>query len=139
MIDLPLSPLTGSRRACSRIGTVESAEVVARRGGEAQLVADEEIEHGPGVATDRAVRFVGDDEIEVGRREELLKLVVEEQGLHGGYDNLRASPVVPVLLVDHRLKVGGEHRCEGLLGLVLQLKAIHKEQNAPHVAGTEKQ
>ena len=78
-------------------------------------------------------------EIEVGRREELLVLVVEEQGLHGGDDDLRAAPVVPVLLVDHRLKVGGQRCCEGLLGLVLQLKAIHEEQDAPYVAGTEKQ
>ena len=49
------------------------------------------------------------------------------------------APVVPVLLVDHRLVVGGQHRGEGLLGLVLQLKTIHQEQHAPHVAGTEKQ
>ena len=85
------------------------------------------------------MRFVGDDEIEVGRREQLLVLVVEQQGLHGGDDNLGAPPVVPVLFVDHRLKVGGEHGGEGFLGLVLQLKAIDEEQHAAHVAGTQKQ
>ena len=46
---------------------VELFEVIARRGGEAELVADEVVEDGAGVAADGAVRFVGDDEIEVGR------------------------------------------------------------------------
>ena len=118
---------------------VEAAQVIARRRRKAQLVADEVVEHGTGVTADRAVRFVGDDEIEVGRREELLVLVVEEQGLHGGNDNLGASPVVPVLFVDHGLIVGRQHVIEGLLGLILQLKTINQKQYAPHVARTQKQ
>ncbi len=84
-----------SRVTGAGLCAVESAQVIARRSGEAQLVANEVVEHGAGIAADRAVRFVRDDEIEVGRREELLVLVVEQQGLHGSDDNLRASPVVP--------------------------------------------
>lgn len=84
------------------------------------------------------MRFVGDDQIKVSRRKELLVFVVEKQRLHGGDDNLRASPV-SVLLVDHRLKVGGKHSRKGLLCLVLQLKAIHEKQDAPDIAGTEKE
>jgi hypothetical protein len=49
---------------------VELLQVVARRGRQPELVADEVFEHGAGVAADGAVRFVGDDEIEVGRREQ---------------------------------------------------------------------
>ena len=128
-----------ARVAGGGLGAVEPLEVVARRGGEAELVADEVVEDGAGIAADGAVRFVGDDEIEVGRREELLVLVVEEQRLHGGDDDLRASPVVAVLLVDHRLEVGGQHRGEGLLGLILQFEAIHEEQHAPGVAGAEEE
>ena len=94
-----------ARVAGGGLGLVEPLEVVARRGGEAELVADEVVEDGAGIAADGAVRFVGDDEVEVGRREELLVLVVEEQRLHGGDDDLRPPPVVAVLLVDDRLEV----------------------------------
>ena len=92
--------------AGSRVRAVEPPQVVAGRGGQDELPADEVVEHCAGVATDGAVRFVGDHQVEVGRREELLVLVVEEQRLHGGDDDLRAVPVVPVLLVDDRLEVG---------------------------------
>ena len=84
---------------------VELLEVIARRGGEAELVADEVVEHGAGVAADGAVRFVGDDEVEVGGRKELLVFVVEEQRLDGGDDDLGLAPVVAVLLVDDGLVV----------------------------------
>ena len=46
----------------------ELLEVIARRGGEAELVADEVVEDGAGIAADRTVRLVGDDEVEVGGR-----------------------------------------------------------------------
>ncbi len=121
------------------LALVESLEVVARRGGEAELVADEVVEDGAGIAADGAVRFVGDDQVEIGRREELLVLVVEQQRLDGGDDDLGAPPVVAVLLVDDRLEVGGQQRGEGLLGLVLQFEAVHQEQHAAGVAGAEEQ
>jgi hypothetical protein len=70
-----------TRIAGARIGTVEPAEVVARRGAEAEFVAHEVVEDGAGIAADGAVRFVGDDEIEVGRRKELLVFIIGEQGL----------------------------------------------------------
>ena len=133
------------RRSASRgsrvvgLGLSNLREVVAGRGGQAELVADEVVEDGAGVAADGAVRFVGDDQVEIGRREELLVLVVEEQRLHRGDDDLRAPPVVAVLLVDHRLEVGGQQRGEGLLGLILQFEAIHQEQHAPGVAGAEEE
>ena len=136
---------SSSRRSASRgsrvvgFALVEPLEVVARRGGQAELVADEVVEDGAGVAADGAVRFVGDDQVEVGRREELLVLVVEQQRLHGGDDDLRPPPVVAVLLVDDRLEVGGEQRDEGLLGLVLQFEPVHEEQHAPGIAGAEEE
>ena len=83
--------------------------------------------------------FVGDDEVEIGRREEPLVLVVEEQRLDGGDDDLGAPPVVAVLLVDDRLEVGGEQRAESLLGLIFQFEAVHQEENAAGVAGAQKQ
>ena len=54
--------------------------------------------------------FVGDDEVEVGRREELLVFVVEEQRLDGGDDDLGLAPVVAVLLVDDGLEVVADSR-----------------------------
>ena len=120
-------------------GAIEAAQVVARRGGQAEFVADEVVKHGAGVAADGAVRFVRDDEIEVGWRKQFLVLVVEEQGLHGCDDYFGALPVVPVFLVDHGLVVGRQHGREGLLGLVFQLQAIHQEQHAAHVARAQKQ
>ena len=99
-----------ARVAGGRIGVVEPLEVVAGRGGEAELVADEVVEDGAGVAADGAVGFVGDDQVEIGRREEPLVLVVEEQRLHGGDDDLRPPPVVAVLLVDDRLEIGGQQQ-----------------------------
>ena len=50
------------------VGLVEAFEVVAGRGGEAEFVADEVVEHRARIAADGAVGFVGDDQIEVGRR-----------------------------------------------------------------------
>jgi hypothetical protein len=43
------------------VGVVELLEVIARRGGEAELVTDEVVENGAGVAADGAVRFVRDE------------------------------------------------------------------------------
>ena len=70
------------RRSASRgsrglRGLVEPLEVVAWRGSEAELVANEVVENGAGIAADGAVGFVGDDQVEIGRREPLV-LVVEE-------------------------------------------------------------
>ena len=59
--------------------------------------------------------------------------------MDGGDDDLRAAPVVAVLLVDDRLQVGGQQSGESLLGLVLQFEAIHQKQDAPGVAGAEKE
>ena len=133
------SALGFARVAGGGLGLVEPLEVVAGRGGEAELVADEVVEDGAGVAADGAVGFVGNDQVEIGRREEPLVLVVEEQRLHRGDDDFRPPPVVAVLLVDHRLKVGGQQRREGLLGLILQFEAIHQKQHAPGIAGTEEE
>ena len=79
---------------------VEFLEVVARRGGEAELVADEIVEHGAGIAADGAVRFVRDDEVEIGGRKERLVFVVEEKRLDGGDDDLGMTPIVTILFVD---------------------------------------
>jgi len=55
-----------ARVARSRIRAVEPPQVVARRGGQAELPADEVVEDRTSVAADGAVRFVGDHQIEVG-------------------------------------------------------------------------
>ncbi len=83
--------------------------------------------------------FVGNHQIEIGWREQALVFVVEQQRLHGGDDNLGAPPVVAVLLVDHRLKVGGEQRGKGFFGLIFQFKPIHQKQHAPGIAGTQEE
>ncbi len=83
--------------------------------------------------------FVGDDQVEIGRREKPLVFVVEEQRLHGGDDNLGAPPVVAVLLVNHGLKIGGEQCREGFFGLVFQFEAIHQKQHAPGISGTQEE
>ena len=59
------------------IRAVEFLQVVLRSGGEAELVADEVIEHSAGIAADGAVRFVRDDEVEIRGREIALVFVVE--------------------------------------------------------------
>ena len=133
----PLGLVGGVHEAA---GTVEAPQVVARRGGEAELVADEVVEDGAGVAADRAVRFVGDDEIEVRRRKERLVLVVEQQGLNGGHDDMRAAPVATPFLVDHGVEVVGQVGAEGAPGgLVFQLQAVDQKEHAGGVAGAQEQ
>jgi len=57
---LELAGVFGRRRVL-----LELLQVIARRCGKAELVADEVVEHSAGIAADRTVRFVGDDEVEV--------------------------------------------------------------------------
>ena len=68
-----------------------------------------------------------------------MVFVVEQEGLDRGDDDLRPPPVVPVLFVDDRLEIGRQHRRKRFLGLVFQFQAVHQKQNAPRVAGTQKQ
>jgi len=70
------------------------------------------------------VRFVGDHQVEIGWREELLVFVVEEQRLHGGDDDLGAPPIIAIFLIDDRLEIGGEQRDKCLFCLILQLEAV---------------
>ena len=114
-------------------------QIVAGRGRQAELAAHEKVEHRAGVAADGAVRLVGDYEIEIGGREKPPVFVVEQERLNGGDDDLGAPPVVPVLLVDDRLKVRREQRGEDLPGLFLQFQPIHQEEGAAGVAGTKEQ
>jgi len=71
--------------------------------------------------------------------EKLLVFVVEQQRLYHGDDNLGAPPFVAGRFVDDGLKVGGEKLGKRLLGLVFQLQAIHQKEDAPGVAGAQKQ
>jgi hypothetical protein len=57
--------------------------------------------------------------------------------LHRCDNDFRPPPVVTVLLVDQRLKVGREQFCESLPSLILQFEAIHEKQDAPSIAGTQ--
>ena len=60
-----------------RLILVEFLEVIAGRGSQAELVADEIVEDCAGVAADGPVRFVRDHKVKVGGRKELLVFVVE--------------------------------------------------------------
>ena len=108
-------------------------EVITRGCRQAELVADKVVEHSPGIPPDGTVCLIRDDEIEVGRGEEALILVVEEQRLDGGDDNFSTTPVVAVLLIDDGLVVVGEGLSERLQCLILKLKAIHKEENPARI------
>jgi hypothetical protein len=121
------------------LGLVETLQIVAGRGCQAQLVADEIVKNGAGVAAYGAVGFVGNDQIEVGGRKKLLVFVVEQQGLDRRHHNLGAPPVVAVLFVDDGLEVRRKHRRKRLLGLVFQLQAIHQKEHAPGIAGAQEQ
>ncbi len=118
---------------------IELLEVVERRGGEAKLVADKVIEHGASIATDGAVSFVRDDEVEIGRRKELLVFVIEEQRLDGGDDDLGVPPVVAIFFVDDALVVVREDLLESLERLVFEFEPVHEEDDAAGVAGAEEE
>ncbi len=115
---------------------VELLDVVLGRGGEAELVAHEILEHRACVATNGSVRFVGDDEVEVGRGK-LLVLVAVEQALHRGDNDLGLAPVVAVFLVNGGLVVVLEQEDESLVGLVFQLQTVHQKQHAAGIAGAQ--
>ena len=114
-------------------------QIVARRGGQAQLGAHEIIEDRAGVAADGAMRFVGDDQIEVRGREQPPVFVVEQQGLDGRDDDLGAAPIVPLLLVHDGREVRAEQRGEDFAGLLLQFQPVHQEQDAPRIARAQEQ
>ena len=118
---------------------VEFLKVIERRSGEAELVADEVVKDGTRIASDGAVSFVGDDEVEVGGRKELLVFVVEEQRLNSGDDDLGVPPVVAIFFVDDALVVVREDLLERLERLVFELEAVHEEEHTAGVAGTEEE
>ncbi len=128
-----------ARVAGAGVAGVEAPQVVPGRGGQAQLVADEVVEHRAGVAADGAVGLVRDHEVEVRRRKEALVFVVEKQRLHRGDHDFGAAPVVAVLLVDHGLEVGRQQRRKRLLGLVFQFETVHQEEHASGVAGAQEE
>ena len=87
---------------------VELFQVVARRGREAELVSDEIIKDGAGVAADGAVRFIRDDEVKIRGRKERLIFVVEQQRLNGRHHNFRPPPIVPILLCPRILSAAAQ-------------------------------
>ena len=128
------SSLGLARIARAGLRAVEAAQVIARGGGEAELVADKVVEDRACVAADRAVRFIGDDEIKIGRRKELLILVVEQQRLHGGDDDLGTAPFVAVFLVDDSTEVGRKQWHQRFSRLLFEFEAVDEEQHALCVA-----
>ena len=118
---------------------VESLEIVPGGRGQAQLVPHEIVEYGPGISADGPVRFVRDDEVEVGRGEESLILVVEQQRLDRGDDDFRRAPVVAPLFVHHRLEVRREQGGEDLASLLLEFQPVHEKQDSGCVARAHKE
>ena len=120
-------------------GLVEPLEVVAWRGGEAELVANEVVENGAGIAADGAVGFVGDDQVEIGRREEPLVLVVEEQRLYRRDNDFRRRQSSRFSPCRSPFGSRRQQRYEGLPCLILQFEAVNQKQYAPGIAGTEEE
>ena len=83
--------------------------------------------------------LIRDDKVEVGRREEALVFVVEEQRLNGRDDDLGASPVITALLVDDCFVVVLEDLVELLYRLSLQFKAVDEEQHPAGVPCAEEE
>lgn len=119
------------------LGGVELLDVVLGRSSKAQFVANEVLEHRARIAANGAVRFVGDNQVKV-RRRELLVLVPVEQALHRGDNNLGLAPVAPVFFVDGGLVVVLEQEDESLVGLVLQFQTVHQKEHTPGIAGAQK-
>ena len=117
----------------------EVLDVVLGRGGEAELVPDEVVEDGPGVAADGPVGLVGDDKVEIGGGEVVAVLVVVQERLDCGDDDLGPAPLVPRLLVDDGREVVLEVVFEVLLRLVLQFEAVDEEQDAAGVGRFQEQ
>ena len=76
---------------------------------------------------------------EVGRREQSLVLVVEQQRLHGADHDLGRAPVVSVLLVDDRPEVLRQQLGEDSAGLFFEFQPVHQEEDAAGVACPQEQ
>ena len=85
------------------------------------------------------MRFVGNDQVKVRRREQLLILVVEQQRLHGGNHDFGFAPVVAALFVNDRLVIVGQHLGKRLVGLVFQLQPIDQKEHALDIARAQEQ
>ena len=85
------------------------------------------------------MRFIGDDQIEIGRREQAAVFVVEQQRLHGGDDDFRLAPVVAAFLVDDRAVVVFQIGDESLVCLVFEFEAVDEKEHAPGVAGAQEE
>ena len=116
----------------------DAFQIVARRGGEAELGADKIFEDRAVVAADRPVRFVADDELEIGRRKVGEKTVVGREALDGGDDDLRFLPVAAFLFVDDgRDTVRREISREVFLGLFFQLEPVDEKEDAMGIFGAQ--
>ena len=85
------------------------------------------------------MRLVGNHQIKIRRREKRLVLVVEQQGLNRADHDLRAAPVLPPHLVNHRVKIVGEQVLKHFCGLVFQFQPVDQKQHAPRISSAEKQ
>ena len=83
--------------------------------------------------------FIGNDKIEIRRREQVLVFVVDKQGLYGADNNLSTSPLIPVFLVDDVLVVIRQISFERLVSLIFKLKTINKEQHTSSIARFQEQ
>ncbi len=130
-----LTAFPGARITLAEILRVDVFEIIFGGGCEAELVADEIFKNRAAVAVDRAVGLIGDDEVEVGRGEVIHVLVIDDEGLHRADDDLGVAPIITVFFENHGGVIVAEVFDEVLVGLVLELDAIDKKEDAFGVAG----
>ena len=133
------APFGITRVAGRGTGLAGTLQIVAGRCGQPELVAHEEVEHRAGVAANRTVCFVGDYQVEIGRGKKMLVLVVEQERLDGGDDDLGMPPVITAHLIDDRPEVGRKQGVENLVGLIFQFQPVDQEEHTAGIARAQEQ
>jgi hypothetical protein len=116
----------------------DALKVIFRRRGEPKLCAHEILEDCAIVAADRAVRFIADNELEIGRRELMQKSITRREALDCSHNNLCLLPIIASLFVNDGFdSVIGQVVAEISLGLLFQLHPIDQKQNAARIFGAQ--
>lgn len=118
---------------------VDVFEISLGRGGEADARGLEELDNFAGVAIDRAVSFIIDDQIEVEGSELLTVPAVGHQRLDGSDDDggTEEFACAAGCLEDHGLELW-KHHGEVLHGLLREFDTVHDEQDALSISAHQK-